>query len=49
MLDIDAEIRKAYREYYFRPSYIWQRIRRLRSIEDIKIQIQGLVMLVGGK
>ena len=38
--------RRAYREFYLRPSYPWQRIRHITSIEDLKVGIKGLSMLL---
>ncbi len=39
--------RRAYREFYLRPSYPWQRIRRTTSIGDLRVDIKGLFMLLG--
>ncbi len=39
--------RRAYREFYLRPSYLWQRIRHTTSIGDLKVGIKGLSMLLG--
>ncbi|MFC2056844.1 B12-binding domain-containing radical SAM protein [Chloroflexota bacterium] len=39
--------RRAYREFYLRPSYPWQRIRRTTSLGDLKVDIKGLSMLLG--
>jgi len=36
----------AYREFYLRPKYIWQRIRQTSSLGDLKIGIKGLSMLL---
>ena len=35
-------IREAYKRFYLRPSYLWQRIRKIRSIGDLRVNIQGL-------
>lgn len=40
-------VRRAYKEFYLRPSYIWQRIRRTTSMGDLKFDIKGLFMLLG--
>ena len=40
-------IKRAYREFYLRPSYPWQRLRRISSIGDLKVGIKGLSMLLG--
>ena len=37
---------QAYKEFYLRPSYLWQRIRRTTSIGDLKVNIKGLTMLL---
>lgn len=43
--DINYWVKRAYREFYLRPSYLWQRIRRISSVGDIRVNIQGLRML----
>ncbi len=45
--DIRNWTRRAYREFYLRPSYPWQRLRRTTSIGDLKVGIKGLSMLLG--
>ena len=45
--DIQYWTRRAYREFYLRPSYPWQRIRHTTSIGDLKVGIKGLAMLLG--
>ncbi len=45
--DIEYWVSKAYKEFYLRPSYIWQRLSRIRSIGDVKVGIKGLTMLRG--
>ncbi|HEY93786.1 MAG TPA: radical SAM protein [Dehalococcoidia bacterium] len=37
---------KAYREFYLRPSYIWQRLVSCTSVGDIKVNLNGLSMLL---
>jgi len=44
--DIQYWIRRAYREFYLRPSYVWQQIRHTSSIGDLKVGIKGLSMLL---
>ena len=44
--DIYRWTRRAYREFYLRPSYPWQRIRHTTSIGDLKVGIKGLSMLL---
>ncbi len=39
--------RRAYREFYLRPSYSCQRIQHITSIGDLKVGIKGLSMLLG--
>lgn len=39
--------RRAMRQFYLRPAFIWGRIRKLRSMEDIKRYWKGLRMLFG--
>ena len=45
--DIQYWTRRAYREFYLRPSYPWQRIRHTTSIGDLKVGVKGLAMLLG--
>jgi len=45
--DIQYWTRRAYREFYLRPSYPWQRIQHIASIGDLKVGIKGLSMLLG--
>ncbi|MDP3879211.1 MAG: radical SAM protein [Dehalococcoidales bacterium] len=44
--DIQGWARRAYREFYLRPSYLWQRLRHIVSIGDLKLNIKGLSMLL---
>jgi len=44
--DIHAWARKAYREFYLRPSYPCQRIRHTTSIGELMVNIKGLSMLL---
>jgi radical SAM superfamily enzyme YgiQ (UPF0313 family) len=44
--DLKYWIRQAYREFYLRPSYFWQRLRRCTSWREIKMNIKGFVMLL---
>jgi len=43
--DLQYWIRQAYKRFYLRPSYLWQRIRHTTSIGDLKVDIAGLRML----
>jgi len=45
--DIQYWMRRAYREFYLRPAYLWQRIRHTTSIGDLRVGIKGLLMLLG--
>ncbi len=46
--EIISQVKRAYRDFYFRPSYIYQRIRRTASIGDLKVNLNGLSMLLRG-
>lgn len=45
--DIKYWSRRAYREFYLRPSYLWQRMCGIKSFGDLKVGIKGLSMLFG--
>ena len=45
--DIEYWVSKAYKEFYLRPSYVLQRLSRLRSVGDVKVLAKGLSMLRG--
>jgi len=38
---------RAYKEFYLRPSYLWQRIQQVNSIRDLRINAKGFFMLLG--
>lgn len=38
--------KRAYREFYLRPSYVWQRLCQVRSAGDVRVNLQGLLMLL---
>ncbi|MFC2010284.1 B12-binding domain-containing radical SAM protein [Chloroflexota bacterium] len=40
-------VRQAYREFYLHPSYAWQKIRRIKSLGDLKVVMKGFSMLLG--
>ncbi len=44
--DIVRWEKEAYRDFYLRPSYIWQRLLSCTSIGDIKVNLNGLSMLL---
>jgi len=39
-------IRKAYKSFYLRRSYIWQRMQQVNSIGDLRVNIKGFAMLL---
>jgi len=43
---LDHYVKKAYRSFYFRPSYIFNKLRRIRSLKDIIYNLRGLKTLV---
>lgn len=44
--DLQSLMKKAYRQFYLRPAYVWQRVRQITSIGDLKVNIKGLSMLM---
>jgi len=44
--DLKAWTGRAYRDFYLRPGYIWQRLRRCTSWAEIKTNFKGLGMLL---
>jgi radical SAM superfamily enzyme YgiQ (UPF0313 family) len=44
--DLKAWLSRAYRRFYLRPGYIWQRLKRCTSWNEIKINFKGLEMLL---
>lgn len=44
--EIQRWAKRAYREFYLRPSYYWQRLRHTTSLGELKVNINGLSMLV---
>jgi anaerobic magnesium-protoporphyrin IX monomethyl ester cyclase len=44
--DLKTWASKAYRMFYLRPGYIWQRVKRCTSWAEIKTSIKGLQMLL---
>lgn len=44
--DLKYWTRRAYREFYLRPSYLWQRVQRLTSVGELRINLKGLFMLL---
>ncbi len=44
--DLQTRTRQAYRDFYLRPAYVWQRLRRCTSWDEIKMNFKGLGMLL---
>jgi anaerobic magnesium-protoporphyrin IX monomethyl ester cyclase len=44
--DLKAWLTRAYRSFYLRPAYLWQRLRRCTSRDEIRMNIKGLGMLL---
>lgn len=44
--DLQHWVRRAYREFYLRPSYFWQRLRQITSLGELKVTLKGFVMLL---
>jgi radical SAM superfamily enzyme YgiQ (UPF0313 family) len=44
--DLKTWLRRAYREFYLRPAYFWQRLRQCTSWNEIKMNVKGLGMLM---
>ncbi len=44
--DLKDWTRRAYRAFYLRPSYVWQRLRRCTSWGEIRMNLRGLGMLL---
>ncbi len=44
--DLKRWTRQAYRDFYLRPAYLWQRLRRTTSIGELKMNFKGFVMLL---
>ena len=47
-VDLLAWASKAYREFYLRPSYLWQRLKQLKTVGDFRIGLSGFLRLVRG-
>ena len=44
--DLKYWTRQAYRRFYLRPSYIWQRLRRCTNAGELKMNLKGFFMLL---
>ncbi|MBI2861004.1 MAG: cobalamin B12-binding domain-containing protein [Chloroflexi bacterium] len=44
--DLKAWTRRAYREFYLRPEYLWQRLKTVNSLGALKMNLKGFGMLL---
>ncbi|MFC2001901.1 B12-binding domain-containing radical SAM protein [Chloroflexota bacterium] len=44
--DLKYWTRQAYREFYLRPAYLWQRLRQINSIGALRMSFKGFLMLL---
>jgi radical SAM superfamily enzyme YgiQ (UPF0313 family) len=44
--DLKRWIKQAYRQFYLRPSYAWQRLLHTTSLGELKMDFKGLAMLL---
>lgn len=44
--ELDSLLRKGFKEFYIRPSYFWKRFKQIRTFEDIKQNIRGLISFI---
>ena len=44
--DLKRWTRRAYREFYLRPSYLWQRLRQTTSMGELRMNLKGFLMLL---
>jgi radical SAM superfamily enzyme YgiQ (UPF0313 family) len=47
--EIDRMYKIAYREFFFRPSYLWRRLWKMRSLRDISMNLQALRSIMFAK
>lgn len=45
-VDLQRWIKRAYKEFYLRPVYLWQRIQRTASVGDIRVNLEGFSVLI---
>lgn len=45
--DLQDWRKRAYKEFYLRPSYVWQQLRKLTSLGALKLNLRGLRFLFG--
>jgi len=43
--DLEYWAKRAYKEYYFRPSYIFNKLLKIRNLKDLKMYYDGFMML----
>jgi len=43
--DLEYWAKRAYKEYYFRPSYIFNKLLKIRNLKDLKMYFDGFMML----
>jgi len=43
--DLEYWAKRAYKEYYFRPSYIFNKFLKIRNLKDLKMYYDGFMML----
>jgi radical SAM superfamily enzyme YgiQ (UPF0313 family) len=43
---LDYFVRKAYRSFYFRPSYVFNKIRKIKSLKDLLFNLRGFKTLL---
>jgi len=46
--DLQAWARRAYKQFYLRPSYFWQHLQQLKTVGDFRIALSGFSRLVRG-
>jgi len=44
-IDLEYWAKRAYKEYYFRPSYIFNKLLKIRNFKDLKMYYDGFMML----
>ncbi len=44
--DVEKLLRKGFKEFYIRPSYIWKRFKAMRTLEDLKQNIRGFLSFI---
>lgn len=44
--ELETAVRKAYRKFYFRPGYIYKRLRKIRSLHDLYNKVKAAVSII---